>query len=116
MNTDDYLFQYGEEWKLIRKKAKKKANCICEKCKNKFPSIDLDVHHIVPISHFINEGYVIPGPIHRCFGVKTRRPWHVDSNIEILCMRCHAEEYHPHLVELYRAIDFSRSKLQTRSV
>lgn len=110
MKTNTYDFQYGPEWVRIRKRAKKHYNYTCRECNEVFESYDLDVHHIVSISHFINHGYVLPGPEHRCFGIKTRRPWHVECNLVILCMECHATKYHPHLQELYKKLGFRRTK------
>ena len=110
MKTNTYDFQYGSEWVLIRKRAKKHYAYTCQECNKTFGSYDLDVHHIVSISHFINQGYVLPGPEHRCFGIKTRRYWHVKVNLIVLCMRCHSECHHPHLQELYKKLEFKRSK------
>ena len=110
MNYNTYRFQYGNEWRLITKNAKRRKKYRCKKCKKKFKRINLDVHHLIPISYFVSEGYVIPGPLHRCYGIRTRRPWHTANNLEVLCMKCHSQCYHPHLIPLYQDLNYTRCK------
>ncbi len=87
-----YRLLYGPEWKEISRNARIAAKYKCARCNKKFSMIDLHVHHKKPISMFIREG-VSWIEEHECYGVKTRRPWHVEDNLIVLCEQCHLEEH-----------------------
>lgn len=90
-------YWYGPEWIMISKNAREESNGICQRCKLGWGISQLAVHHIVPISEWIRGSkkleYVEE---YESYGTKTRRPWHIESNLEVLCKDCHADE-HSHM-------------------
>lgn len=95
---------YGKEWRYITKAAKKAAGHKCNKCKKLFRDVELDTHHIKPVSEFLAEGWELEGVAHYCFGVLTTKAWNVEPNIEVLCCKHHAE-HHPHLAKKYENME-----------
>lgn len=91
---------YGSEWRAITKAAKKASGHRCKRCKKLYHDVELDTHHIIPVSTFIEEGYPEEGPAHYCHGVVTVKAWHCEQNLEVICYHCHGKE-HPRLGELY---------------
>ncbi len=87
-----YKLLYGDEWRQISITARINNKYRCSKCGKKFDMIDLHVHHIKPISSYIREERAWTEE-HLCYGVKTRRPWHTEENLVVLCKQCHGEEH-----------------------
>lgn len=98
---------YGPEWTMITTMGKKFYGYKCIKCKKKFKTKDLDMHHILPISWWLKEGFDPEDEEHYCFGIKTKKPWHTEDNVFPYCMKCHSKE-HPHLIELYKKQGYHR--------
>lgn len=90
-------YWYGSEWINISKKAREESNGICQGCGLGWGIGQLAVHHKKEISRWIKESrkleYVEEYESH---GTKTRRPWHIESNLEVLCKDCHADK-HTHM-------------------
>lgn len=99
---------YGTEWTEIRNEIRIRFNNTCQECGRRFESHNLHVHHIKSISTFIEEGIGINDEEHECYGIKTNKPWHVETNLILLCQNHHAEE-HPHMKQ-YHIEELKESK------
>lgn len=70
--------RYGQGWKQTRREIRKRDE-VCQACGYDGSSDRLDVHHIIPISHFrIAEDVDIA-------------EGHDASNLILLCIKCHME-------------------------
>lgn len=95
--SKEYYRLYGKEWRAIALASKRKCNYTCQICGTVHDPYYLDVHHIIPISYFLEAGYSEKGKLHTVYGVKTTKMWHIKSNLLVVCTYCHAE-IHPHLL------------------
>jgi len=87
-----WIALYGEEWKSISRNARAQAGYRCEECDREFEPVDLHVHHIRPISQFVATGATFTDE-HECFGVLTRRPYHTEDNLVVLCKEHHGDRH-----------------------
>ncbi len=83
---------YGTEWSAISKAAREAANWACQECHTVTEPRDLHVHHIKTINSFIRAGAAWVKE-HLCHGVKTKRPYHTETNLRVLCRSCHGDEH-----------------------
>jgi len=71
------------------KKLKEKAGFRCQRCKKKFHSAFLDVHHKKQVSaHKSKDGFDLPV---MSMGKKIKPKYDSDKNAQVLCKKCHQE-------------------------
>lgn len=91
-STKRYQNLYGPEWKEISRNAREAVGYRCQECDREFSPIDLHVHHIRSIRQFVSMGATWTEE-HECHGVKTKRPYHVEENLEVLCKEHHGDRH-----------------------
>lgn len=92
--------KYGAGWRQTRRLALERQSC-CQSCGEEGSDFDLDVHHLVPVRHFVDHDELKP------------RDAHYQANLVVLCRPCHVKAEHDIIEEFAPRDDIAPSELET---
>lgn len=95
-----HAVRYGAGWTAAREAALETQAC-CQHCAHDGGEYDLDVHHLIPVRHFIDHDNL------------QARDAHFQANLVVLCRPCHVKAEHGMIEEFAPLNDVPPSELET---